>query len=177
MLQLRVFTDAEIASDVLAEIRRCVFDAYAGDFSDEDWEHTFGGWRVVAFDADVPIAHAAVVPRLLQVAQRTFRTGYVEAVATSLARRRAGLGGLVMHQTTELVRKHFELGALSTASHGFYTRMDWQRWRGPSFVQDGAQLVRTPDEDDGLMVLRFGPSAAIDLTARIVCQRRSGDDW
>jgi hypothetical protein len=32
-------------------------------------------------------------------------------------------------------------------------------------------------EDDGVMVLRFGPSAAIDLHASMSCDERPGDDW
>src|SRR3982074_2921794 len=81
MLETRVFTDGEIRPDVLAQIRRLVFDAYAGDFSEEDWEHTRDGWRVVVFDGGAPVSHAAVVARVLQVAQRTLQTGYVEGVA------------------------------------------------------------------------------------------------
>lgn len=170
-------TDSEIGADVLAKIRRLVFEAYAGDFADEDWEHTYGGWRVVAFDDGAPVSHAAVVPRRLQVAERTFQVGYVEAVATPVERRRQGLGALVMTHATKLVQTTFEMGALSTGSHSFYERLGWERWRGPSYVRDGVALVRTPDEDDGLMVLRYGPSAEIDLAAPIVCERRSGDDW
>ena len=45
------------------------------------------------------------------------------------------------------------------------------------FVRRGSTTVRTPDDDDGIMVLRFGPSASIDLTAPISCDARSGDDW
>ena len=88
--------DSEISLDVLAQIRRVVFEAYANDFSEEDWQHTCGGWRVVVFDDGVPVAHAAVVPRALQVADKTFEAGYVEGVATTTQRRRAGLGALVM---------------------------------------------------------------------------------
>jgi hypothetical protein len=44
-------------------------------------------------------------------------------------------------------------------------------------VRDGAETIRTEAEDDGVMVLRFGPSAPVDLTAPISCERRRGDDW
>lgn len=40
-----------------------------------------------------------------------------------------------------------------------------------------AELIRTPAEDDGLMVLRFGLSARADLNAAIVCHARRGGDW
>ncbi len=44
-------------------------------------------------------------------------------------------------------------------------------------MRTGGQLVRTEDEDDGIMVLRFGPSQEADLTAPISCDSRPGDDW
>jgi hypothetical protein len=44
-------------------------------------------------------------------------------------------------------------------------------------VRCGDDLVRTPDEDAGIMVLRFGPSAGVDLAAPISCEARTGDDW
>jgi hypothetical protein len=37
--------------------------------------------------------------------------------------------------------------------------------------------VRTPEEDGGIMVLRFGATATLDLTAAISCEARAGDDW
>lgn len=177
MLQTRVLTDAEIGDDLLARIRGVVFEAYAGDFSDDDWEHTRGGWRVVLFEADAPVSHAAVVPRVLQVGQQTLQTGYVEGVATTANRRRRGLGGLVTTRATSLVQTEFEMGALSTSSQSFYQQFGWESWRGPAFVRDGAALLRTADEDDGLMVLRYGRSAGLDLGLPIVCERRSGDNW
>ena len=39
------------------------------------------------------------------------------------------------------------------------------------------QPVRTPEEDDGVMVLRHGPSRDLDLTSDITCDQREGDDW
>ena len=53
----------------------------------------------------------------------------------------------------------------------------WERWRGPTFVRQGGTVLRTPAEDDGVMVLRFGPSRSIDLNAAICCEARQGDDW
>jgi len=61
--------------------------------------------------------------------------------------------------------------------HGFYERLGWERWRGPTFVRHGPELVRTEDEDDGVMVLRFDRSLAVDLSGSISCEARTGDDW
>ena len=40
-----------------------------------------------------------------------------------------------------------------------------------------ADVVRTPEEDSGLMVLRVGATPALDPTWPITCDARSGDDW
>lgn len=152
-------------------------EAFEGEFSDEDWGHTVGGWHVVAAEGTTVVSHAAVVPRVLQVAGHPLRTGYVEGVATLPGRQREGLGSLVLEEGTRLVRRRFELGALSTGRHDFYGRLGWERWQGPTFVRHGDALERTEEEDDGVMVLRFGPSEVIDLTAPISCESRPGDDW
>jgi aminoglycoside 2'-N-acetyltransferase I len=148
-----------------------------GCFSDEDWAHTVGGRHVVVADNGIVVAHAAVVPRVLDVGGRPFHTGYLEGVATAPGRQREGIGSIAMTQASAVVRRDFELGALSTGRHAFYERLGWERWQGPTWVRRGTELVRTEDEDDGVMVLRFGPSNDIDRTAPITCEARSGDDW
>lgn len=136
-----------------------------------------GGWHVVALNGETVVSHAAVVPRTIGVGDVLFAAGYVEGVATTPHRQRQGLGSQVMAQGADLIRQEFDLGVLSTSRADFYRQLGWERWQGPTFVRDGAQLVRTADEDDGIMVLRFGPSQTIDLDAPISCDARSGDDW
>jgi aminoglycoside 2'-N-acetyltransferase I len=132
---------------------------------------------VIVSGGGAVLAHAAVVPRAFEVAGRPLRTGYLEAVATDPARQGEGLGSLVLADATALVRSDFELGALSSGLHAFYERQGWERWRGPTFARHGGQAIRTEQDDDGVMVLRFGPSAALDLTAPLSCEGRRGDDW
>lgn len=175
--RVRVFPDAEAPPQLLAEIHDLLLDAFEDGFAPEDWEHTAGGWRVVVLDGEVPVSHAAVVPRSLEVGPRGIHAGYVEGVATAPTRRGEGLGATAMAEAGALVRDRFEMGALSTPVPGFYERLGWERWLGPTFVREGDTLRRTPDEDAGIMVLRFGTSGDIDLKAPIVCEARSGDDW
>lgn len=156
-------------------LRALLVEAFDGSFSEDDWEHALGGWHVLLEESGVLVAHAAVVPRELQVGGISLHTGYVEGVAA--VPRGAGFGSSVMAEATEIVRREFELGALSTSAHGFYERLGWERWHGPTFVRDGAELVPTPGEDDGVMVLRVGPSAELDLAMPISCDARAGDDW
>jgi aminoglycoside 2'-N-acetyltransferase I len=174
---IRRFTTAEASSERLTEIRRLLVDAFDGDFSDEDWEHALGGRHIVAVDRGVVVSHAAVVPRVLEVEDRPLHVGYVEGVATTPARQREGLGSLVMAEVSALLRREFEMGALSTARPGFYARLGWDRWRGGTFVRHRSEVIRAEAEDDGVMVLRFGPTRDIDLAAPLSCEPRSGDDW
>src|SRR5262249_19923526 len=116
-------------------------------------------------------------PRTITVGDRAFATGYVEAVGVDPSLRGTGLGALAVRIASTDVREHFELGALSTGSPGFYERLGWERWQGPTYGPRGAERTRTPDEDGGIMVLRFGPSAGIHLTDPITCDERPGDDW
>ena len=150
---------------------------FAGEFSDEDWDHSLGGWHVVAEERGSVVAHASVVPRNIHVAGRSLETGYVEAVATLPARQQQGLGSAVMAAAGNIIQERFELGALSTGSHAFYSRLGWERWRGPTYVRNGVELIRTPDDDDGIMILRTPTTGEIDLSAPISCEARRGDDW
>lgn len=174
---VEVFTTQEAPPGRLREIRRLLDDAFGRDFSDDDWGHTVGGRHVVVVEDGEVVSHAAAVARVLEVEGRSFATGYVEGVATARERQGEGLGSLAMAEIGNIVRGNFEMGGLSTDRHDFYGRLGWDRWRGPTFARHGADAVRTEDEDDGVMVLRFGPSSDVDLTAPISCESRPGDDW
>ncbi len=174
---VRNFDTHEAMQQDLEAIRALLDRAFAGGFTETDWEHSLGGRHVAAIEDGAIVAHASVVHRRLDVGDSRFDTGYVEAVATEPARQGFGLGTALMRQVADLITAHNEFGALSTGEHHFYERLGWERWRGPTFVRDGDELIRTPDEDDGIMVLRFGPSAGLDLHAPICCDARSGDDW
>jgi aminoglycoside 2'-N-acetyltransferase I len=178
MATLHCFTTTEAPPSLLAQARRVVASAFEpGAFDDDDWDHALGGWHVVVTEGGDVLAHAAVVPRLLHVEDEAMRTGYVEAVGTARARQGEGFGTEALTEIARIVRRGFEMGALSTGRHTFYERLGWERWHGPTFVRDGADVIRTEDEDDGVMVLRFGRSRGVDLTSPLTCDARDGDDW
>jgi aminoglycoside 2'-N-acetyltransferase I len=177
MATIEVFTTGELSVGRVAEIRRLLDRAFVGGFTDEDWEHALGGHHVLVIVGGDVVAHAAVVSRDIEVAGRHLHAGYVEAVATDPAGQRGGLGTQAIAEATRVVMAGYEFGALSTGVHLLYERLGWERWEGPTYVRRGAQPERTVDDDDAVMVLRFGPSDAIDLTAPISCEGRSGDDW
>ncbi len=168
---------ADLTDDLEVALRRLLLDAFADDFSDDDWDHALGGEHVIVAVGGRPVAHASVVPRVLELGERRVRTGYVEAVGTAAVAQGRGFGRRVMAEIEALVRREFEMGGLATGEHEFYARLGWERWRGPTSVRRGDRLVRSPEEDDAIMVLRFGPSADVDLDGPIACTARRGDDW
>jgi aminoglycoside 2'-N-acetyltransferase I len=176
-VHIQVVRTEEAPAALLADVHRLLAVAFDGTFSDDDWQHTVGGWHVIGSDAGAVVTHAAVVPRRIDVGDDSFAAGYVEGVASRPDRQRQGLGSMVMTEAAGVIHREFELGVLSTSCHGFYQRLGWERWRGPTFVRTAGQLVRTEDEDDGVMVLRVGPSREAALTAPISCDSRTGDDW
>lgn len=171
------FTTADAPQALLAEIRALMHDAFDGDFDDDDWEHGLGGTHVIARSDRAVVAHASVVERTIEVAGRPYRAGYVESVGTAPPAQGEGHGSAVMAEAATIIRGDFELGVLATGEHGFYGRLGWERWRGPTAVRHGDRLVPSPDADDAIMILRTAASADIDVTAHIACSARSGDDW
>lgn len=160
----------------LWELWQAAFDGQGFDRHDE--EHAYGGRHVLARSGDLILGHAAVVPREIVVGERAFRAGYLEGVAVLPARQRTGVGRAVMGLLMTELRARYDLGVLATGeAHGFYERLGWERWRGPSYVLTASGPVRTAEDDDGLMALRFGPSAGVDLAAAITCHERPGDVW
>ena len=179
MTQLRRATTAELASEELAALRRLVFGAFAGRFDEHDWEHALGGTHVLATDGDEVVAHGAVVPRWLVAGERGVRSGYVEGVATREDRRGLGLGTLVMREVGRVVEEGYELGALADGSRipGFYQRLGWETWQGPTFAAGPEGRVRTAEEDGNVLVLRTPATGALDPTASLTCDWRAGDVW
>lgn len=178
---LRRAATAELTADELEALRSFLGEAFGDDpeevFRDEDWEHTLGGIHVIAAEDGAILAHAAVVERTIHVGERPLRTGYVEAVATRVDRRREGLGRAVMTDAAAIIRAGYELGMLGTGVQAFYERLGWRVWRGPSAVRTSAGLVPSPDEDGYLMVLDTPTTPDLDPAAQISCEWRPGDSW
>ena len=188
-LRLEVVDDVDLDVEIRASAEALCYLTFAHWYDDEpdeaftvdDWQHTCGGVRVLLFDGDELVAHAAVVPRAIDLgddgAARTYAAGYVEGVAVIPSRQHAGLGTIVMDVTNEALRAGFEIGVLSTSSWSFYERLGWERWQGPSYVVRSGIRTRTPDEDHGLLVLRCDASKHLDPAAAITSWERVGDDW
>ena len=176
-LDSRILSGEALKPALRSELRDLLEAAFAGDFSDEDWAHTFGGTRALLLDEDkgALLAHASVVPRRLWVNEAEIEAGYVEAVAVRPDQQRRGLGTRIM-RALEPALDRFPLCALSTSSHAFYTRFGWRRWRGPSWVRNAAGTRRRSQGEDGGILVRPTDGAML-LTGAICCEARIGDDW
>src|SRR5690242_21771627 len=154
-----------------------VTEAFAGDFSETDWEHALGGMHALIWHHGAIIAHAAVVQRRLMYRNAALRCGYVEGVAVREDWRGQGLAGALMDAVEQVLRGAYQLGALSASESGrhMYTSRGWLAWRGPTSVLAPAGLTRTPEDDKGLFVLPV--TVELDTTAEITCDWRDGDVW
>ena len=166
----------EVSSKTESSIRALLDLAFEGDFSPEDWEHTFGGQYFIGLLEETIIAHGSVVPRNMFIDGQAITVGYVEAIAVLPSHWRQGFGTQLMQQITQFCQDNYELSMLSTDENQFYERLGWRQFKGESFVRSENSEVRTSDEDAGLMLLP-GKKSQIILIRRVVCESRSGDDW
>ena len=164
----------------VAALRELFDAAWGGDseeFNDQDWDHAVGGVHFIVEEGAAIVGHASVVERELQMSGHRLATGYVEAVATGPVHQRRGYGSAVMREVNRYIDETFRLGALATGRPGFYERLGWVVWKGPTFVRTDSGLVRTAEEDGNVLV-RFTPaSPELDTSAPISCDWRSGDVW
>lgn len=179
MTVLCVASTSELSGPELAALRDCLDEAFEQDFTEQDWEHTVGGWHAITWDGSKVIAHVAVVPRTLRSAGCTLHTGYVEGMATRKAYRRQGYASVLMRAANAHIVANYEFGALSdgTDIEGFYQQLGWQGWDGPTFVDTPRGPRRTADEDGSVLVLITDRTPKLDLGGPISCDWRSGDPW
>jgi len=177
LIEQRHVTSDELGADELATMRAMFAAAWDGRFTEEDWEHTFGGVHVLRFVDDEMVSHGAVAERTLWLDARALRVGYLEAVATWPEHQGRGHASAVLEALDTIVLEEYELGGLSTGRRSFYERLGWMTWRGPLAVRTEAGDVPTPEERNAIMVLPTSVIPSPDLDATLVCDRRSGDVW
>ena len=182
-LTIRRVTTAELTTSEIDRLRALLAAAFNDPnpeerFSEDDWQHALGGLHFVAEEGDRIVGHASVVERDIRIGGRPLRTGYVEAVATDPSRQGRGIGTALMRDVNQhLAEGGYELGALGTGSQGFYERLGWSIWRGPSSVRTADGEHPTPEEDGYILVLRTTATPALDPDAPISCEWRPGDVW
>jgi aminoglycoside 2'-N-acetyltransferase I len=166
----------DLNSELESSIRELLNLAYEGDFSADDWEHTFGGQYFIGFLGNAIIAHGAVVPRPISIEGAGLTVGYVEAIAVLPSHWRKGFGTQLMKEITQFCQDKYQVSMLSTDENQFYERIGWLRFQGESYMRSLDSEVRTEDEDDGLMFLP-GKKSELTQILRAVCDERRGDCW
>jgi aminoglycoside 2'-N-acetyltransferase I len=136
-----------------------------------------GGVHWLAEAGGRVVGHASVVPRILEAAAVPLATGYLEAVAVHPDWQRRGIARLLVTAANAHIRADGELGALSTGLPEVYASVGWERWRGPTYVRTDAGLVRTEEEDDGIMILRTSRTPPLRGDEALSCEWRPGDSW
>jgi aminoglycoside 2'-N-acetyltransferase I len=173
----RLIHTADLDGETLHCAHELLIDAFEGDFSEDDWEHTLGGMHALICDHGALIAHAAVVLRRLMYRGAPLRTGYIEGVAVREDWREQGLGTALMDGAEQVIRGAYQLGALSPSepARRLYLNRGWIPWKGPTSVLAPAGPTRTPDDDGAVFVLPV--DVKLDPTADLACDWRSGDVW
>ena len=173
----RLVHTSDLDSETRQRVCQMVTAAFAGDFSDDDWEHALGGMHALIWRHGAIIAHAAVVQRRLLYRGNALRCGYVEGVAVREDCRGQGLVHTLMDGCEQVIRGGYQLGALSSTAlaRGVYTARGWLPWRGPTSVLAPAGPTRTPDDDGTVFVLPV--EISLDTSADLMCDWRGGDVW
>lgn len=173
----RLVHTSDLDSETRQRIHRMVTDAFAGDFTENDWEHALGGMHALIWRHGAIIAHAAVVQRRLMYNGCALRCGYVEGVAVQEHWRGQGLAKAVLDACEQVIRGAYQLGALSSSARAarLYASRGWLPWRGPTSVLAPSGPTRTPDDDGTVFVLPV--EVSLDTSAELMCDWRGGDVW
>jgi aminoglycoside 2'-N-acetyltransferase I len=177
MLEVRTAHTAELDEATREAARALLYEVFADEMTEHDWEHAIGGVHALAWEDGELVGHASVVQRRLLHGGRALRTGYVEGVAVQADRRRRGYGGALMGALERVVRGAYELGALGATEEGahFYAARGWERWEGPTSVLAPTGIERTEEDDGSIFVLPV--TAALDRSGELTADWRDGDAW
>lgn len=173
----RLVHTADLDSETRQRVHKMVVAAFAGDFTDSDWDHALGGMHALIWHHGAIIAHAAVVQRRVINRGHALRCGYVEAVAVRQDCRGRGLAHALLDGIEQVIRGAYHLGAVSSSAEGrgVYSARGWLPWTGPTAVLSPTGTTRTPEDDGTVFVLPVG--VGLDTSTELTCDWRDGDVW
>ena len=176
MIRIETFEDAKLSETLEITLKRLLDEAFEGDFSEEDWNHSLNGTRFVGYMGDLVVAHGSVVKRKIWINEVEKLAGYIEAIAVLPSHWRLGIGSALMKEISQYCLENFDYCLLSTDEKSFYRRFGWKDFEGSSFVLSGEEEVSTQSENEGLMYL-LGVDVEIHSITKVVCEERDGDAW
>ncbi len=174
---LRTLRTSELDEAGRAAVVRLCIDAH----QEEDFRNLFSylppdGLHVLAELGDELVGHAVVTTRWLQPLDLPLlRTAYVDAVATSPAHQRQGVGSAVMSHLASAV-VDFDVACLETERVSFYARLGWEEWRGPLAGRSAEGLIPTPDQT-GVMILRLPRTPELDPDTLLTIEVHPARIW
>lgn len=171
---IMICTSDELNS-VAPGVERFLVEAFDGDFSEDDFDHCLGGRHFLIFREESLVGHAAVVSRQIALDGQCLEAGYVEGLAIGGNWRGRGLGYELLAAATNYCRLNYKVSLLSTDIHEFYETHGWQRFEGESFAETDSGVIRTSEDDHGLMLLSDDDMLA--RPNRVTCDFRRGDGW
>lgn len=143
-------------------------EAYEEDYAAQMDEHGADSVHLLGFENGGLVTHALWVPCSVEAGTGTpMRAACVEALATRPARQGRGLGSAATRRLVEeIATAGFDLAVLWASNIGWYTRLGWERWRGPvSQRRDG---IIEPLPDDDVMIHRLPRTPALDPAAPLL---------
>jgi len=177
MADLQFTHTALVSPQMLAQIRAFLAEAFAGEFTNYDWENAIGGLHALLWEGADLIGHASVVQRHLLHGEVALRTGYFECVGVRADRRRQGLGTEMMRALQTQIRDAYDLSALCSTAEAipFYSQLGWDVWRGPLSTLTPSGMRDEHRYRNRICVLKH--SLPLDLDAPLTCDWRDGDPW
>lgn len=171
----------EIEPDLFADLTALCEAAFDEPFAPV-WERIGPGVHVIAMAGSRLTAHAMLVDRRIYLGHepdQALDVGYAENVATWPELQGQGHATAVMREIGRIIGEEYALGALATGSNGFYARLGWETWQGPTFVRmlDG-QRVRSAEQDGAVMILRTSRTpAGLNVNGPIAVDWRPEEPW
>ncbi|GAB4580395.1 MAG: hypothetical protein Fur0022_31360 [Anaerolineales bacterium] len=170
--------------DLTPAAREAIIRVCVAAHQEQDFKNLFtyipnNGLHFLAYQEDEIVSHAVVTTRWLQPeGWPLLRTAYVDAVATMPVLQGKGYGSSVMLELAHALKVgvgNYQIACLETDNPGFYTRLGWQRWRGPLAGRSAEGLIPTPGV--GVMVLRLPPTPLLNLDSLLTIEIQKGRVW
>jgi aminoglycoside 2'-N-acetyltransferase I len=157
MTEVRIRPRSSFSGDELETLLRWLEQAYdepLGSWHSEHWDDLGPGPHLTVERDGQLLAHACLAWVPVKIGGERVVAGYVEDVATRADVRGRGFATALLQAARPLIEEEAQLGLLSTGSPGFYERLGWVHWRGPTSVAEvDGTVTPTPEEDEWIMAL------------------------